>query len=65
MSEYKFFRDLSKEEEKTFRQWARDNYKIGDTITTSWHPVVIDECMSMLIEQIKEEPDVLFRKEQP
>lgn len=38
------FRDLSPEEEKEFRQWARDNYKAGDSISGVWHPTVQDEC---------------------
>ena len=49
MSNYKFFKDLSPEEEKTYRKWAQDNYVIGDTINNAWHPVVVDECMNMLI----------------
>ena len=38
------FRDLNPEEVKKFRQWARDNYKVGDPIKWFWHPVVQDEC---------------------
>ena len=41
------FRDLSEAEEKEFRQWARDNFKSGDTINVVWHPVVQDECRKM------------------
>lgn len=40
----KMFRDLNLEEEKEFRQWARENYKPGDEINSVWHPVVRDEC---------------------
>lgn len=38
------FRQLSPEEEKDFRQWARDNYRSGEPISSAWHPVVQDEC---------------------
>lgn len=39
------FRELNKQEEEEFRQWARDNYdpKTMD-IKACWHPVVVDEC---------------------
>lgn len=38
------FRDLSADEEATFRQWARDNYVPLTDIRGIWHPVVQDEC---------------------
>tara|TARA_R100000742_G_C4239768_1_gene59672 strand:- start:216 stop:455 length:240 start_codon:yes stop_codon:yes gene_type:complete len=60
MSDYKFFKDLDPKEEEEYRQWARDNYTIGDTINSVWHPVVVDECMNMLIGRI----DDVARKEQ-
>ena len=41
------FRDLSESEANKFRQWARDNYKLGDSIKSIWHPVVQDECNKM------------------
>lgn len=62
-SEYKFFRNLSEEEEKEFRQWARDNYVLGEPMETSWHPVVIDECFSMLFNK-KEKTHGVDSKEQ-
>ncbi|NIN00479.1 MAG: hypothetical protein GTO24_21075 [candidate division Zixibacteria bacterium] len=43
MSE-KVFRELSPEEELEFRQWAHDNWSVGDEINSTWHPVVQDEC---------------------
>jgi hypothetical protein len=46
--DYKFFKSLSKEEEEEFRAWARDNYILGDTVPSTWHPVVVDECMSII-----------------
>ena len=42
-----FFRQLSSEEEKDFRQWARDNYKPFSDISGAWHPCVQDECKKM------------------
>ena len=41
------FRDLSESEANEFRQWARNNYKLGDSIKSIWHPVVQDECNKM------------------
>lgn len=45
------FRDLTEEEKREFRQWARDNYKMGDPISPCWHPVVIDEIREILKEE--------------
>lgn len=39
-----FFKELTPEEERTFRKWAQDNYTPGDWISPLWHPVVRDEC---------------------
>jgi len=50
----KLFRDLSKEEEKEFRQWARDNYVPFSDINKAYHPIVQDEC-----EQINKEKNNL------
>ena len=36
-------RILSTAECIEFRQWARDNYKIGEPINTVWHPIIIHE----------------------
>jgi hypothetical protein len=38
------FRNLSPEEEQSFRQWARDNYQPFEPIDGVWHPVIQDEC---------------------
>jgi len=59
---YAFFKELSEAEEADFRQWARSNYVIGDPIPSTWHPVVVDECMAMLIGKAK---NGLDSKEQP
>jgi len=41
------FRELTAEEERSFRQWARDNWRPGDYVDPIWHPVVRDECQKM------------------
>jgi hypothetical protein len=47
----KLFKQLSPEDEKQYRQWARDNYKPLDVIDGIWHPAVQDECVKMNREQ--------------
>ena len=64
MSDYKFFRNLSAGEESSFRQWARDNYAVGDPIPSTWHPVIVDECMSMLLDKKKETANGVDSQEQ-
>ena len=44
------FKDLTPEEQKEYRQWARDNYEPGMEVNPVWHPIVRDE-----IELIKKE----------
>jgi len=52
----KLHRDLRKDEEPEFRQWARDNFKFFNAndykkhIGSTWHPVVQDECEKMRLE---------------
>ena len=41
------FRDLTEDEKKKYRQWARDNYKVGEPIKGVYHPVVQAECVAM------------------
>jgi hypothetical protein len=41
------FKQLNKEEEKEFRQWARENYQPFSPISGFWHPAVQDECLKM------------------
>lgn len=50
----KLFKDLSKEEQKEYRQWARDNWKPGNDIKTIWHPIIVDECNKMNLEKTVE-----------
>lgn len=40
----KLWRELTQEEERQFRQWARENYKPLSEINGLWHPVIQDEC---------------------
>ena len=40
----KMFRDLSANEEQSFRAWARENYIPLSPILGVWHPVVQEEC---------------------
>lgn len=53
----KLFRELTEQEEKEFRQWARENYKPFTEIKGIWHPAVQDECVRMNREKefVKEE----------
>jgi hypothetical protein len=43
----KRFRDLTPDEEREYRQWARDNYEAFAEISGVWHPVVQDECVKI------------------
>jgi len=45
-----FFRELSSVEEKDFKKWARDNFKVSDEIEEVWHPIVKRECLIMQLE---------------
>lgn len=41
------FRKLNEQEEVEFRQWARDNFRVGTEISSLWHPVAVAECEVM------------------
>ena len=41
------FKILSNEEQKEYRKWARENYKVTEPIKGLWHPIVQDECVKM------------------
>lgn len=43
----RLFRELTLDEEKAFRKWARENYVPYEPIQGIWHPVVQDECSKM------------------
>lgn len=38
------FRELNEVETVEFQKWARENYLVGSTINSAWHPVVVKEC---------------------
>ena len=38
------FKKLDEEETEEYKQWARDNYVVGDKISSVWHPVVVAQC---------------------
>ena len=54
------WRDLDSEEEKKFRQWVHENWKVGDEVNPTWHPVVRDECIQMTITEssLTDEPGI-------
>tara|TARA_R100000808_G_scaffold15950_1_gene36349 strand:- start:6727 stop:7074 length:348 start_codon:yes stop_codon:yes gene_type:complete len=49
----KLHRDLAAEEEKEFRNWARENWAIDDPISPVWHPKVVEECAVILDEHVR------------
>ena len=42
-----WFKKLDPEQDQSFREWARENWKVGDPINDLWHPTVRDECRIM------------------
>ena len=59
------FAKLSKQQEGEFRDWARENYSPGSSISQLWHPVVQAECHLMNIEQLKGEYDLIWDDSDP
>ena len=47
------FRELSADEKEDFKKWARGNWKIGEKVHSIWHPVIVNECATMLDEDIR------------
>lgn len=45
------WRTLSDEEKLDFKNWARSQFKSGDTINPTWHPVVQQECQEINMEK--------------
>ena len=43
----RIWRDLTPEEEKYFREWARNNYKRFEDINGTWHYIVQEECVKI------------------
>jgi hypothetical protein len=48
------FRELDTEEEEDFKQWARDNWSVDQKVNPVWHPVVVEECATILDNYIRE-----------
>jgi len=42
--------NLTPDEINEFKQWARDNFTVGEPINNLWHDVVIEECELMKME---------------
>lgn len=51
------FRELTKQEEAEYRQWARDNYVKFAPIKGVWHPVIQDECVKINSKHVGEGND--------
>lgn len=52
-----FFRDLTEDEEKEFRKYARNTFDPTNTeIKSTWHPIIKDECM-LMINEMNDEKD--------
>ena len=49
-----FFPDITEDDEKDYRQWARENYQPERLITSTWHPVTVDECIKIIKEFISD-----------
>ncbi|MHB9836864.1 hypothetical protein Q8F57_018685 [Paraburkholderia terrae] len=43
----KLFRELTADEEREFRQWAREHYKPFEPINGVWHWVTQAECVQI------------------
>ena len=39
------FKQLTKQEEESYRKWARENYEPLSEIKGIWHPIVQSECV--------------------
>lgn len=46
------FIEATEDEEKDYRQWAREEYTPEQHINPTWHPVVVDECIKIIKEFI-------------
>lgn len=38
------FKNLNDQQKEEFKKWAREHYRPGTPIFTTWHPVVQEEC---------------------
>jgi hypothetical protein len=47
-----FDMDTSADEDKDYRQWAREEYTPEQMIDPTWHPIIVDECIKIIKEFI-------------
>ncbi|MDP1645198.1 MAG: hypothetical protein Q8L71_06800 [Thiobacillus sp.] len=59
------WKSLNPEEEKKFREAAREKYEPFTDLCPLWHPVYIDECVKINVERGVDVPEgvVLVKKE--
>ena len=50
-------KELTEDEIKVFKQWARDNWRPGEPINLIWHPVIVEECKLMHYQKGKQNED--------
>ena len=46
------FRKLNEKEKEEFRQWARENYVVGEEVCSHYHPETRMECEKMNCEHV-------------
>ena len=47
MNKIMMFRELTEQEQKEFKEWARKNYAPHSKIDELWHPVIKHECLKI------------------
>jgi hypothetical protein len=50
MNKIMMFRELTEQEQKEFKEWARKNYAPHSKIDELWHPVIKHECLKINVE---------------
>lgn len=53
-NENPLFSELSKDDEKDYRNWAREHFNPDMPMEIFWHPTTIDECCKIVKEFNKE-----------
>ena len=51
-----YFQEPTPEDEKDYRQFARDVFKPQSKLDPTWHPTIINECIIIINEYYNEEP---------
>lgn len=49
-----YFIATTTDEEKDYRQWAREEYVPEKMIDPTWHPIIVDECVKIIKEFISD-----------